>query len=59
MMQGKHLQEQKQASMQEANVLQQLQEEAAAQVVEEEVAGLVHLNFPHHKRESQRVATHP
>ena len=59
MMQGENPQEQKQASMQKSNPLQKLQEEAIAQVVEEEVAGLVHLNFPHHKRKSQRVVTHP
>ena len=59
MMQGENPQGKKQVSMQEANPLQKLQEESAAQVVEEEVVGLVHLNFPHHKREFQRVVTHP
>jgi hypothetical protein len=57
MMQGKNLQEQ--ASMQEANLLKNLSEETATQVVGEKVVGLVYLNLPHHKRKSQRLVTHP
>ena len=53
MIQEKRNQEQKQASMQEKNLLKKnttVQEEAAAQVMEGEVKGLVHLKHPYHQR---------
>ena len=62
MIQGKRDQKQKQASIQEANLLKKntaVLEEAAAQVVEGEVEGLIHLNHPYHQRKTQEGMKHP
>ena len=58
MIQEKRNQSQKQASMQEANLIKKnttVQKRAAAQVAEREMEGMVHLNNPYHQGKPQEV----